>query len=395
MTRTKPLRIAFTNICQRGWIAGCHYLKNLFRALEMLEASPECYLIVGNDTQDDSYEMLLPHLAGVLQYPPRRTFTERARYAVQTRANLPLGTVNPMEYLLREAEIDVVFANKSLGSDFNLPLMIWIPDFQHLHLPQFFSEEESQRRSNRYRDWSRLADRVVLSSQHARNDLSQFAPEQASKARVLNFVAQIEESTEDPAQVAAQYNLPERFFYLPNQFWAHKNHALVVEALALLRESHPEITVVCSGNTIDSRQPMHFNHLLTRIAEAGIHEQFRMLGMIPFPHILPLMRQSIAVINPSLFEGWSTTVEEVKSLGKAILLSDIPVHREQNPPASTFFDPEDANALADAMVQVYETQQPGADAALESAAKEAFPERARAFGEQFLTIAQELVPASE
>lgn len=390
MPPTKPLRIAFQNICQRGWIAGCHYLKNLFLALDLLDAPIERYLIISGDDSDDSYEMLRPYLAGVLRYPPQRPFSERARYALQTRANLPLGSVNPMEYLLRDAGIDAVFAAKSYGADFSLPLMVWIADFQHLHLPQFFSEEESQRRSKQFATWSQQADRVVLSSQNALEDLRSFAPQQAEKARVMHFVAQVPETTEDPAQVAATYHLPERFIYLPNQFWAHKNHALVVAALALLKESHPEIVVVCSGNTIDTRQPMHFNHLLTRVAEAGVHAQFRALGMIPFPHILPLMRQSVAVLNPSLFEGWSTTVEEVKSLGKAILLSDIPVHREQNPPAATYFDPHNPQALADALVKAYAAHQPGPDAALEAQAREQFTERAKFFGQQFLTIAQEI-----
>lgn len=393
MPRTEPLRIAFYNLCQRGWIAGCHYLKNLFLALDLQDVPVERYLIISDDSGDDSYEMLRPYLAGILCYPPQRPFSERARYALQSRTGVSLGSANPMEYLLRDAGIDVVFANKSLGSDFGLPLMIWIPDFQHLHLPQFFSEEERQRRNAHFASWCRHADRVVLSSQHALEDLRSFAPQQAEKAWVMHFVAQVPAITEDPAQVAATYHLPERFIYLPNQFWAHKNHALVIEALALLKESHPEIVVVCSGNTIDTRQPMHFNQLLTRIAEAGVHSQFRVLGMIPFPHILPLMRQSVAVLNPSLFEGWSTTVEEVKSLGKALLLSDIPVHREQNPPAATYFDPHNPQALADALIEAYATYQPGADTALEAQAREQFSQRAKTFGEQFLQIAQETASA--
>jgi len=61
------------------------------------------------------------------------------------------------------------------------------------------------------------------------------------------------------------------------------------------------------------------------------------------------MRHCVCLINPSLFEGWSTTVEEAKALGKHIILSDIPVHREQNPPRSDYFHAHDANALAQIM----------------------------------------------
>jgi glycosyltransferase involved in cell wall biosynthesis len=61
------------------------------------------------------------------------------------------------------------------------------------------------------------------------------------------------------------------------------------------------------------------------------------------------MRASIAVINPSLIEGWSTTVEEAKSLGVPLILSDIPVHREQTQEAM-FFDPRSARSLAETML---------------------------------------------
>ena len=61
------------------------------------------------------------------------------------------------------------------------------------------------------------------------------------------------------------------------------------------------------------------------------------------------MRASIAVINPSLIEGWSTTVEEAKSLGVPLILSDIPVHREQNQEVM-FFDPRSARSLAETML---------------------------------------------
>ena len=43
------------------------------------------------------------------------------------------------------------------------------------------------------------------------------------------------------------------------------------------------------------------------------------------------------MINPSLFEGWSSTVEECKSVGKNMILSDLNVHKEQYP-TQTFFD---------------------------------------------------------
>ena len=42
-----------------------------------------------------------------------------------------------------------------------------------------------------------------------------------------------------------------------------------------------------------------------------------------------------------MFEGWSTSVEEAKILDKKILLSNIKVHKEQNPKRSYYFNPDD------------------------------------------------------
>ena len=79
---------------------------------------------------------------------------------------------------------------------------------------------------------------------------------------------------------------------------------------------------------------------------------FRPLGIVPYLDLMSLMRHSVAVINPSRFEGWSTTVEEAKSMGKSILLSDISVHREQAPDRAAFFSPDNPQALADAMASM-------------------------------------------
>ena len=52
--------------------------------------------------------------------------------------------------------------------------------------------------------------------------------------------------------------------------------------------------------------------------------------------VFGLINIAKAVINPSLFEGWSSTVEECKSVGKNMILSDINVHKEQHPNAFFF-----------------------------------------------------------
>jgi len=165
----------------------------------------------------------------------------------------------------------------------------------------------------------------------------------------------------------------------------------VIDALALTKAAHSDITVVCSGNTNDYRNPHYFNDLLFKVAKSGIHQQFIVLGAIPHSHIFALMRQSVGVIQPSKFEGWSTTVEETKSLGKGIILSDISVHREQNPPQAVYFAPDDPHALARAMIEIWQDACPGPDATLEQHARATFQQRQQAFAAAFMEIVNGVV----
>jgi glycosyltransferase involved in cell wall biosynthesis len=151
------------------------------------------------------------------------------------------------------------------------------------------------------------------------------------------------------SDLQAQYQLPSRYVHLPNQFWAHKNHGVVVDALAALKLQGTEITVACTGQTVDVRRPDHFGKLMERARDAGVSQNFRVLGLVPYSDMQALMLRACCVLNPSRFEGWSTTVEEAKVLGKRILLSDIPVHREQAPADGQYFSPDDALTLASLM----------------------------------------------
>ena len=114
--------------------------------------------------------------------------------------------------------------------------------------------------------------------------------------------------------------------------------------------------MVCTGSTHDARSSDFFQNLLTRIASARLSSNFTILGLVPREDFLGLLRDCVAVIQPSFYEGWSTSVEEAKAFGKTILLSDIPVHREQSPDHGMYFDPLNPAALGQLMLSALESE---------------------------------------
>ncbi len=391
---TMPRRIAFFIYLDALWTGGLSYYENLFRALRAV-ISPADYTLLGLIPQRDPlYEPLLAYLDEVHVLPAPSLLdlaTEKILYRLSpsTRALFPFEPA--LSKQARQAKTDVLFLKSDPGSHFRVPTLAWFPDFQYLYYPQMFSPAETAALENVIKGMAKHSSRVILSSQAMKQVFAQVAPSFLHKVRVLSFVSFVDESVyaQNPRQVCDEYHLPEKFFYLPNQFWKHKNHALALDALTLARRQNPNVTIVSTGMFSDYRNPRYSSELLAEVSRSGNREHFIFLGLIPREHLFALMRQSLAVIQPSLFEGWSAIVEEVKSLGKTILLSDLPVHREQNPPSVEYFNPIDAASLAEKMLCLYATHSPGPELELERLACQNFAPRLRQFGETFLEIVAE------
>jgi hypothetical protein len=99
------------------------------------------------------------------------------------------------------------------------------------------------------------------------------------------------------------------------------------------------------------------------------------------------------VLNPSRFEGFGLSVEEARAVGKRLLLSNLPPHREQDPPAATWFDPDQIDDVEAKLEAAWRESEPGPDEALEREARARQPERIRAVAASFHEALEGLLPA--
>jgi len=238
----------------------------------------------------------------------------------------------------------------------------WIPDFQYRAMPEFFSEAE---RSVRDQTSAKVATRsrvVLVSSNAMAEQFRAIYPMYSPKLKVLPFPSALAFATldHDADAVARLYHLPSRFVLVANQFWQHKNHGLVVDAIAEVASAGVVIPVVMTGLPADYRDPANrsVSNVLQQIAKAGLSGQVIVLGQVPYDHLVALMRCAAVILQPSRYEGWNTSVEDAKALGTALLCSDIPVHREQAAEfGAQFFDVESASSLAKVLQSMWTTAQ--------------------------------------
>jgi glycosyltransferase involved in cell wall biosynthesis len=343
-------RVAFTLIGGKNWTGGYNYLLNLLQVLASeVPGAITPVLLAGNDVpQTELAPFAAIHGCELVQDP---AFNEAMRTKAILRGLL-LGRDEAVIRCFQKVRVGIAFESAMyLGWRLPLPAIAWIPDLQHRFLPQLFSKTAWWRREIGFRAQIASGRTIMSSSEDTLEECQRIYPSTRGRIRAVRFAipAPPPISLEAAKAVAFRHGLPEQYFFMPNQFWKHKNHQLVVEALRMLRDQGETIHVVATGRQMDPRDPAHVPNLLAEVKARGLEGQFITPGLLPYEDLMPLMQASTALLNPSLFEGWSTTVEEARAAGVPMVLSNIRVHREQAGDEATFFDRYSAESLAQSL----------------------------------------------
>jgi glycosyltransferase involved in cell wall biosynthesis len=96
------------------------------------------------------------------------------------------------------------------------------------------------------------------------------------------------------------------------------------------------------------------------------------------------------VVQPSRFEGWSALIEDAQSIGKPIIASDISIHREQDPPDTTFFSENDPESLAATITSQWSNLPSGFDLEREKIGRRRQQQRIHTFGHDFANLLREI-----
>lgn len=273
--------------------------------------------------------------------------------SVEYRDSLP-GLAGAM----RSCGAEMLFpCDKSLGRSFPCPWIGYIPDLQHKRLPHWFSERERLMRDKLFSKLLAEASAVVVNAATVIRDIEEFYPHHKARLFALPFCPPanlIRFSELSGIEVRTKYGLPAQYFMVSNQFWIHKSHETAFIALRQVRDAGHDVHLVCTGNTFDYRWPDHFNYLQGIIERNNLRSHIHILGMISKSDQLAIMHESIAVIQPTLFEGGpgGGAVYDAVSIGVPSIVSDIQVNREIDIGIVRFFTAGSAESLAMRMIEI-------------------------------------------
>jgi glycosyltransferase involved in cell wall biosynthesis len=338
-------KVALTYNYSENWIAGSYYVVNIIKALVRLHQAKMPHLVILH-SKDDGLDLIRE-----INYPfISFVNTDTGKAGLATKLIQKITRIIAGEFFLIQRKLKDVH-HIFEGSD-EYPFIknhyYWVHDFQEFRLPAFFSKEDAEKRSALPRRVAGMEKAtLILSSFDALNDFNTFFPDHKCKVKVWRFASSPPDfSTVDFKEQCAKFKISDPFFICSNQFWQHKNHKAILEAIRLLKDKNLSFQVVFTGKNFDHRNPEYFEGLQKFIATYQLERWTNFVGFIDRKVQLCLGQNAISYIQPSFFEGWSTTVEDAKYLNQFVILSDIPVHREQLNYNVSFFNPVNPEELA-------------------------------------------------
>lgn len=324
----------------KGWVGGVYYKNNIL------------YSLTENKQIMDNYKILVvtnEEFVDVFEYTHENIELKCIKYKNRREKQLKiliLSIVKNCKYIYHGSE--------EFYSYFGKTLIRWIPDFQHNYFPENFSKNEVEGRNNEFQRIAKEKNPIVLSSHDAYKTYIEkydIEPEHVFVVPFVSYIAPVlrKITNNDEDDCMKKFSLRKKnYICVMNQFWKHKNHIVVLNALKdLYKDSYNDgFVYVFTGELKDYRNPEYINQIKKLLNNLDIKNRVRILGFIDRKEQLILMKNAAYIIQPSLFEGWGTVVEDAKVLDKTILLSDIPVHREQKNEKCILFDPYDSEKLA-------------------------------------------------
>lgn len=194
-----------------------------------------------------------------------------------------------------------------------------------------------------------LVDVLVANSRSTRRSLSWYERLSAAGTRhevVYNGI----DSTRIDAAEQPDVTLPgEPFVVAVGRLVEQKNYATLLDAFQTVRAQRPDASLVIVGDG-----PL--SDSLKRDASArGIDNAVTFTGYLPRREdVYGVLKQATVAAFPSLYEGFCVAAVEAMAAGLPVVASDIAVLREVVGDPGVFVDPENAGALADALVGVLE-----------------------------------------
>jgi glycosyltransferase involved in cell wall biosynthesis len=252
---------------------------------------------------------------------------------------------------LRENQISFLFYANPDGNNFDYPFITTHWDVGHsstYSFPEFTESFDS--RKHYYENVIVKALAILTETETGKKELIRYTNLNEDRISVMPIFPgdvinqMVEEDTQK--MILQQFGLVENCFFLyPAQFWAHKNHVLLIDALKIVLCQFPRIKLVLTGSNKGN-----LDYIKSYINNLGLQENIKILGFVSNQELYTLYKNAIALTMPTFLGPSNMPPLEAANLGCPVILSDLEGHKELMANYATYFNPLKKEELAEKML---------------------------------------------
>jgi glycosyltransferase involved in cell wall biosynthesis len=346
---TKRIGVIFT--FKSRWIGGIYYIINVVNSFNYLNEENKPEVVIFYNDRTEKYLSDITYSKSIF----KKIEVDYSVFIYFKSLFLNRNYFFSSSFV--DFNLDVLFPfNDYIGA---LPkirpkVFSWIPDFQHKYYPQYFSKLNLILREFKFKMIARNCNGLVFSSHDAFSQFKSFYkyPKELIP-NVVRFTSIVDfENLITKEEVFKKFKIQSSYFIICNQFYQHKNHLLILKALKLIVEKGGNCHIIFTGKPDQVKDNIILDEMNEYMDKNFLNKNVEFLGLLPRMDQLSLILYSDAVIQPSKFEGWSTVIEDAKSLNKLVLASNLSVNIEQLNEKALYFSPDSDEELSNAMLKV-------------------------------------------
>lgn len=231
-----------------------------------------------------------------------------------------------------------------------IPGIVTIPDIQHEYYEEFFTKEELLLRKNYIQPSCDMATKIITISEFSKSCLIEKLDVDPTKIKVIYLASGdiFKKNLQSEEFSRLKFNLPEKYFFYPANGWPHKNHFNLIKAFSLFLKSLDEkMHLVLSGSDIKDNSVIQ-----NLISQCHITNYVHILDYVNVKDMPRLYRNALALVFPSLFEGFGIPLLEAMTIGCPIIASNNTSIPEIAGDAAYLFNPQDPQSIVHAMEKI-------------------------------------------
>lgn len=217
------------------------------------------------------------------------------------------------------------------------PYVITVHDMIHEKFADIFPENDHTAEMKRLTVMN--ASRVIAISQNTKRDLMELYGLPEDKVDVVYQGYGL-----DTTRVESVPRLSERFILYVGGRFGYKNFTRLCEAFSIIRRSHPDVELVCTGVPFDQEEQA----MLMRLGIAGCSRSI----FVSEPQLTWLYRHALCFVYPSLYEGFGIPILEAFATECPLVLSNTSCFPEVAQNGGQYFDPYQPESIAAAIEDV-------------------------------------------